>query len=115
MRASSAYVGHAEGWDELTIDGSIEARDCGLRYERSGRLLAVASIYRDLANLEADGAASGIGPELIHHCARQEGFAPAGALETMALLDTVLMPGPFNRPMSSLLRGIRGWRPRSSI
>jgi len=54
MRASSAYVGHAEGWDELTIDGSIEARDCGLRYERSGRVLTVASIYRDLANQEAE-------------------------------------------------------------
>jgi hypothetical protein len=36
MRASRAYVGHAEGWDEPTIDGSIEARDCLLRYERRG-------------------------------------------------------------------------------
>ncbi len=54
MRASRAYVGHAEGWDELTINGSVEATDCLLRYERGGCVPAVASIYRDLANLEAE-------------------------------------------------------------
>ena len=54
MRASRAYVGHAEGWDELTIDDCIEARDCVLRDERCGRVLAVASIYRDLASLQAE-------------------------------------------------------------
>jgi len=31
------YVGHAEKWDEIAIDGDIEARDCLLRYKRSGR------------------------------------------------------------------------------
>ncbi len=48
------YVGHAERWDEIEIDGDIGARDCLLRYKRGGRILAVASIYRDLANLEAE-------------------------------------------------------------
>ncbi len=48
------YVGHAESWDAIKIDGSIEGRDCLLEYRRGGRLLAVASIYRDLANLEAE-------------------------------------------------------------
>jgi hypothetical protein len=43
-----SLCGHAEGWDELTIDGSIEARDCLLRYERCGRVLVVASIYREI-------------------------------------------------------------------
>jgi NADPH-dependent 2,4-dienoyl-CoA reductase/sulfur reductase-like enzyme len=41
------YVGHAEAWDDLTIDGDIAARDCVLRYKRKGQVLAVASIYRD--------------------------------------------------------------------
>lgn len=50
------YVGHAESWDELTIDGDISARDCLLRYQRAGRVLAVASIYRDVDNLEAEVA-----------------------------------------------------------
>jgi len=50
------YVGHAESWDELTIEGDITARDCLLRYRRNGRDLAVASIYRDVASLQAEVA-----------------------------------------------------------
>jgi len=50
------YVGHAETWDELAIDGDIAARDCVLRYKRGGRVLAVASIYRDLESLSAEAA-----------------------------------------------------------
>ena len=48
------YVGHAEKWDEIAIDGSIAARDCLLKYKSKGRVLAVASIYRDLASLQAE-------------------------------------------------------------
>lgn len=48
------YVGHAEQWDEIAVDGDINARDCLLRYKRKGRVLAVASIYRDLASLQAE-------------------------------------------------------------
>src|SRR5205807_2650298 len=31
------YVGHAEKWDDLTIDGDIASRDCLLSYKRNGR------------------------------------------------------------------------------
>jgi len=48
------YVGHAEKWDDIAIEGDIAARDCILRYRRSGKVLAVASIYRDHASLEAE-------------------------------------------------------------
>jgi NADPH-dependent 2,4-dienoyl-CoA reductase/sulfur reductase-like enzyme len=48
------YVGHAETWDQITVDGSIKDRDCLVRYKSGGRLLAVASIYRDVASLEAE-------------------------------------------------------------
>ncbi len=48
------YVGHAEAWDEIDVDGDIMARDCLLRYKSKGRVLAVASIYRDVANLRAE-------------------------------------------------------------
>jgi apoptosis-inducing factor 3 len=48
------YVGHAESWDELAIDGDIAAKDCLLRFKRNGRVLAVASINRDVKSLEAE-------------------------------------------------------------
>ena len=48
------YVGHAEKWDEIAIDGDIAARDCLLRYKAKGRVLAVTSIYRDVASLQAE-------------------------------------------------------------
>jgi len=48
------YVGHAEQWDEIAIDGDISARDCLLKYKSKGRVLAIASIYRDLASLQAE-------------------------------------------------------------
>jgi NADPH-dependent 2,4-dienoyl-CoA reductase/sulfur reductase-like enzyme/nitrite reductase/ring-hydroxylating ferredoxin subunit len=50
------YVGHAERWDELAIDGNIASKDCLVRFERAGRTLAVASIFRDVANLQAEVA-----------------------------------------------------------
>jgi len=48
------YVGHAEAWDEIAIDGSIAAKDCVVRYKRNGRVLAVASIFRDVSSLNAE-------------------------------------------------------------
>jgi NADPH-dependent 2,4-dienoyl-CoA reductase/sulfur reductase-like enzyme/nitrite reductase/ring-hydroxylating ferredoxin subunit len=49
-----AYIGHAERWDQITVEGDIKAKDCLLRYRRDGRVLAVASINRDLDNLKAE-------------------------------------------------------------
>jgi hypothetical protein len=48
------YVGHAEKWDDLTIDGDIASRNCVLSYKRNGHVLAVASIYRDVESLQAE-------------------------------------------------------------
>ena len=48
------YVGYAEKWDTLDIEGDIAARDCLVRYRRRGKVLAVASIYRDVASLEEE-------------------------------------------------------------
>jgi NADPH-dependent 2,4-dienoyl-CoA reductase/sulfur reductase-like enzyme/nitrite reductase/ring-hydroxylating ferredoxin subunit len=48
------YVGHCENWDELEIEGDIKARDCLVRYRRDGKLLAVASIYRDVDSLKEE-------------------------------------------------------------
>ena len=48
------YVGHAENWDELAIEGDIAGKDCLLRFKRNGRTLAVASIFRDVESLQAE-------------------------------------------------------------
>ena len=48
------YVGHAEAWDEIAVEGDIAGKDCLVRYKAQGRTLAVASIYRDVASLQAE-------------------------------------------------------------
>jgi len=48
------YVGHAERWDAARVDGSLEARDASVSFWRDGRRLAVATVSRDRANLQAE-------------------------------------------------------------
>jgi apoptosis-inducing factor 3 len=50
------YVGHAEQWDEIAVEGDIAAMDCLVRYKAAGRTRAVASIFRDVASLQAEVA-----------------------------------------------------------
>jgi NADPH-dependent 2,4-dienoyl-CoA reductase/sulfur reductase-like enzyme/nitrite reductase/ring-hydroxylating ferredoxin subunit len=48
------YVGHAERWDEVHIDGSLEEHDCTINFRLEGKTVAVATIGRDLASLHAE-------------------------------------------------------------
>ena len=50
------YVGHAESWDELAVEGDLAAKDGLVRFKRGGRTLAVASLFRDLESLKAEVA-----------------------------------------------------------
>jgi NADPH-dependent 2,4-dienoyl-CoA reductase/sulfur reductase-like enzyme/nitrite reductase/ring-hydroxylating ferredoxin subunit len=50
------YVGHAEQWDEIVVEGDIAAKDCLLRYKQGNRTLAAVSIFRDVASLQAEVA-----------------------------------------------------------
>ena len=48
------YVGHAERWDAVRIDGSLDAQDCSVTYTLGGRRLAVATVSRDRESLAAE-------------------------------------------------------------
>ncbi len=50
------YVGHAERWDAIEIDGNLDARDCSAVYKKGGRTLATLTISRDLQSLQAEVA-----------------------------------------------------------
>ncbi len=50
------YVGHAEGWDTIEEIGSVAARDAEVRYIKDGKVIAVATINRDLDCLKAGQA-----------------------------------------------------------
>jgi apoptosis-inducing factor 3 len=58
------YVGHAEHWDTVEIEGNIAKGDCLVRYLRGRRLLAVASIGRDAETLRTEA-------EFERLCARE--------------------------------------------
>ncbi|MGN6584456.1 MAG: FAD-dependent oxidoreductase [Rhizobiaceae bacterium] len=56
------YVGHAEKWDRLEIDGDPAKRDCTATFWRDGKRLAVVTVGRDLESLEAEAAFEGETP-----------------------------------------------------
>jgi NADPH-dependent 2,4-dienoyl-CoA reductase/sulfur reductase-like enzyme/nitrite reductase/ring-hydroxylating ferredoxin subunit len=50
------YVGHAERWDNIRIDGSLDDHDGSVTYTLGDRRLAVATVWRDRESLEAEVA-----------------------------------------------------------
>jgi apoptosis-inducing factor 3 len=64
------YVGHAEKWDSVEIDGGFEARNCAVTYQSGGRSLALATIGRDFQSLQTEAAMEARQPEVRHQRAR---------------------------------------------
>ena len=50
------YDGHAEAFDPPKVDGSVADYDATVSYEKDGKLLAVVTLNRDRASLEAEAA-----------------------------------------------------------
>jgi NADPH-dependent 2,4-dienoyl-CoA reductase/sulfur reductase-like enzyme len=50
------YVGYAEKWDSADVDGDPKSKDCTVSYKRGGKVVAVATMGRDLESLRAEVA-----------------------------------------------------------
>jgi NADPH-dependent 2,4-dienoyl-CoA reductase/sulfur reductase-like enzyme len=50
------YVGHAEKWDAVKVDGSLEDHDATVTFLKGGKALATATVYRDLESLKVEVA-----------------------------------------------------------
>ena len=50
------YDGHADSFDPPTIEGSVANYDATARYGKDGKALAVVTLNRDMASLEAEAA-----------------------------------------------------------
>jgi NADPH-dependent 2,4-dienoyl-CoA reductase/sulfur reductase-like enzyme/nitrite reductase/ring-hydroxylating ferredoxin subunit len=48
------YVGHAEKWDAINVDGHAAKHDVAVRFLRDGKTLALATIFRDEESLKEE-------------------------------------------------------------
>jgi len=56
---SIRYVGHSGKRDTVDMEGSLQARDCAVKYQLGGRSLAVATISPDFPNLQVEAENGG--------------------------------------------------------
>jgi NADPH-dependent 2,4-dienoyl-CoA reductase/sulfur reductase-like enzyme/nitrite reductase/ring-hydroxylating ferredoxin subunit len=49
-----SYVGPGKDWEEARLSGSLEKRDATVTYRKKGKIVAVATIFRDRQSLEAE-------------------------------------------------------------
>jgi len=50
------YVGNGAGWEKADVRGSLDDRNALIAYRRGGRIIAVATIFRDTESLQIEAA-----------------------------------------------------------
>lgn len=73
-----SYVGHAEKWDAIELDGEPREHDCTAVYRKNGKPLAIATIARDRASLRAEAGIEAGDLAAVEAAIRGEAHAPAG-------------------------------------
>ena len=48
------YIGHAQQWDRVSVEGDAAKRDVAVRFTQAGRLLALATLFRDEESLREE-------------------------------------------------------------
>src|SRR5262249_10263690 len=49
-----SFVGSGRGWEEARLAGSLAKRDATVTYRKKGKIVAVATVFRDRQSLEAE-------------------------------------------------------------
>jgi NADPH-dependent 2,4-dienoyl-CoA reductase/sulfur reductase-like enzyme/nitrite reductase/ring-hydroxylating ferredoxin subunit len=49
-----SYVGSGKGWEEARLSGSLADRNATVTYRKQGKIVAVATVFRDRQSLEAE-------------------------------------------------------------
>jgi NADPH-dependent 2,4-dienoyl-CoA reductase/sulfur reductase-like enzyme len=75
-----SYVGHAEKWDAIDIDGDPRAHDCTAVYRKGGKPLAIATISRDRTSLDAEAGIEADDLAAVEAAIRGDVRAPAGVV-----------------------------------
>ena len=63
------YIGNAAGWDQFDVRGSLDDRNALIAYRRGGRVVAVATVFRDLESLEIEAAMEAGDADLVERIA----------------------------------------------
>ncbi|HEX8907493.1 MAG TPA: FAD-dependent oxidoreductase, partial [Longimicrobiaceae bacterium] len=74
-----SYVGHAEKWDAVELDGEPREHDCTAVYLKNGKPHAIATIARDRASLRAEAGIEAGDLAAVEAAIRGEARAPAVA------------------------------------
>jgi len=51
-----AYTGYGAGWDSDHVSGDLDSHNAAIAYRKNGRIVAVATIFRDADSLRAEAA-----------------------------------------------------------